>query len=203
VLLLISFCGVCLFSFLGVDAAVRVDYRDFGPKTSRSGMFSKSSVTTHKFATTIQSTKALDQLKLDYIFVDEISMVPEKFYKFFISMKRVKPNLKFIVVGDFGQFLPVKDRVEGCDYMGSCALWELCDGQRLQLTTFRRGKGRELYNIISNPEKLKQVKATDFNKQFTERHLCFTNAKRKWVNSRMMEREEKKASRNNMISIND
>ncbi len=49
-----SFTVVCPFSFLGVDAAVRVDYRDFGPKTSRSGMFSKSSVTTHKFATTIR-----------------------------------------------------------------------------------------------------------------------------------------------------
>jgi hypothetical protein len=77
--------------------------------------------TIHKFATKTQSTKALDQLQVDYIIVDEISMVPEKFYKFFISMKRVKPNLKFIVVGDFGQFLPVKDRLEGCDYMGSCA----------------------------------------------------------------------------------
>ncbi len=48
-------------SFLGVDAAVRVDYRDFGPKTSRSGVFSKSSVTTHKFATTIRCVKTRSQ----------------------------------------------------------------------------------------------------------------------------------------------
>ena len=80
--------------------------------------------------------------------------------------------------------------------MGSCALWELCDGQRLKLTTFRRGKGKDLYNIISDKEKLKQVTQLDFNRKFTQRRICYTNDKRKWVNKQMMDSEEKRASRN-------
>jgi ATP-dependent exoDNAse (exonuclease V) alpha subunit len=148
--------------------------------------------TIHKFASGCRSTKALDELKLDYIIVDEISMVPEMFYKFFLSMKRIKPKLKFIIAGDFEQLLPVKDRVEGCDYKGSHALWELCDGQRLQLSNCRRSDQR-LFNKLR--DELPEIKSSDFNKKFTERHLSFTNEKRKWVNSVMMDREEKKASR--------
>jgi hypothetical protein len=41
-------------SFFGVDAAVRVEYRDFGSKSSFSGVVFKHRVMTHKFATTIR-----------------------------------------------------------------------------------------------------------------------------------------------------
>ena len=59
------------------------------------------------------------------------------------------------------------------------------------MTTFRGGKGRYLYDIISNPERLRQIKPIDFNRKFTERHICYTNEKRKCANKIMMEREEK------------
>ena len=108
-------------------------------------------------------------------------------------MKRIRPNLKFIIAGDFGQLLPVKDRVEGCDYKGSHALWELCNGQRLQLSNCRRSDQR-LFNRLR--DHLPEIRPTDFNKKLTERHIAFTNKKNKWVNQRMMERQEKKTSRN-------
>ena len=39
-------------------------------------------------------------------------MMSEMFYKFFIVLKRMLPDIKFIIAGDFAQLLPVKDRVE-------------------------------------------------------------------------------------------
>ena len=62
--------------------------------------------TIHKFVIE-SSKKSLKEMKIDYIIIDEISMVAEKFYKFFISVKRVRPDIKFIISGDFEQLLPV------------------------------------------------------------------------------------------------
>ena len=41
-----------------------------------------------------------------------------------------------------------------------------------------------------------KILKTDFPKEFTERHVCFTNATRKEVNAIMMEKYAKKARRN-------
>ena len=138
--------------------------------------------------------KALKQNDVQYVFVDEISMVPEMFYKFFITMKRIKPEIKFIIAGDFEQLLPVNDRVEGCDYKNSHALYELCDGNRLQLTTCRRSDDR-LFNMLLKPN-IGNIKATDFPEEFTQRHICFTNETRKKVNAVMMKQHAKKAKKN-------
>ena len=48
------------------------------------------------------STKNYRRIKnIDYIFIDEISMVKEIFYQLFIALKLHKPSLKFIISGDF------------------------------------------------------------------------------------------------------
>ena len=46
---------------------------------------------------------------LDYIIIDEVSMMPEMFYSLFVMMKRTFSKIKFILVGDFGQLPPVND----------------------------------------------------------------------------------------------
>ncbi len=46
----------------------------------------------------------------------EISMVSEHFDKFFITLHRVRPEIKFIICGDFAQLLPVNDRIENLEY---------------------------------------------------------------------------------------
>ena len=56
--------------------------------------------------------ESIYKLKYDYIFVDEISMVKECFYKFLLTIKRIKPNIKFIVSGDHQQFKPINDRAD-------------------------------------------------------------------------------------------
>ena len=120
----------------------------------------------------------MKESKYDYIFVDEISMCHELFYKFFITLKRVRPELKFIIAGDFLQLLPVNDRVD-CDYKTSPALFELCDGIRLQLAKCRRADDT-LFNKC-NPDTIKYLKISDFNKAndnlLYNTNLCFTNEK--------------------------
>jgi len=124
--------------------------------------------------------------KFDYLFIDEISMVHEYFYKFFITLGRVRPELKFIIAGDFSQLLPVNDRLE-CDYKSSPALYELCSGQRLQLSNCRRADDT-LFNL-TNPNNIHNLKKSDFNKsndEYYSKSLCFTNKTRKEVNEIMM-----------------
>ena len=53
----------------------------------------------------------------------------------------MKPKLRFIVAGNFDQLLPVNDRVTQhykLDYYNSPALFDICSGNRLELTKCRR-----------------------------------------------------------------
>ena len=67
-------------------------------------------ITICKFIASFKMKSFIDG-KYDYIFIDEISMVQEIYYKFFIYLKRANPKIKFIIAGDFEQLMPVKDRV--------------------------------------------------------------------------------------------
>jgi ATP-dependent exoDNAse (exonuclease V) alpha subunit len=78
--------------------------------------------TIHKFIKKHPS-KIITELNLDCIIIDEISMGHEMLYKYFLVIKKLKPNLKFIVAGNFDQLLPVKDRAD-FDYQSSVALYD-------------------------------------------------------------------------------
>ena len=64
--------------------------------------------TIHKFIASF-NLESFKKKKIKYLFIDEISMVHEIFYKFFIGLKRMLPEIRFIIAGDFEQLLPVKD----------------------------------------------------------------------------------------------
>ena len=49
-------------------------------------------ITLHKFVSKIRNNKNMDRFFADYIFVDEISMMKEQFYKFLIYIKKKKPD---------------------------------------------------------------------------------------------------------------
>ena len=68
---------------------------------------------------------------IEYIFIDEVSMMIRDFYQLFILIKRSFPSIKFIIAGDFGQLPPVNDNWQG-DYENSPAMHSLCDGQRIK-----------------------------------------------------------------------
>ena len=117
---------------------------------------------------------SLYKLDVDYLFIDEISMLQEIFYKFFIVIKRIKPNLKFVIAGDFNQLPPVKDRIgESFNYSQSQALLELCDFNKVQLSKCRRSDG-----FVVNFETINTIKKESFKSNFTLKHLAFTNKKK-------------------------
>ena len=122
-----------------------------------------------------------------YIIVDEISMVPEMFYKLFIAIKNLRPDMNFIIVGDFEQLLPVNDRVGNCDYKNSRALFELCKGNRIELTKCRRADDT-LFNMCIDVDNIDKA---DFDKKHCRLSLAFTNIKRKYINDIWMDREAK------------
>ena len=76
------------------------------------------------------------------------------------AISNIKHSGKFIIAGDFAQLLPVKDRIENCDYKNSLALHELCDGNRLELTKCRRSDA-VLFNMLL-PENINNIKRKDF-----------------------------------------
>jgi hypothetical protein len=156
--------------------------------------------TIHKFIRS-HSKKGISEMATKYIFIDEISMVPEVFYKYFIVLHRIRPDIKFIIAGDFLQLEPVRDRVQ-CDYKFSPALFELCDGNRLQLSTCRRSD-KKLFNLY-HPDNVQSTKKSDFKRSnqisSDKLHLSFTNKKRKEINFKCME-EYKQMNKSKSIYV--
>ena len=99
-------------------------------------------------------------------------------------IKKMKPLIKFVIAGDFEQLLPVKDRVVNCDYKNSAALFELCDGLRVQLTKCRRSDDT-LFNMLL-PGNIENLTRSDFYNNVCDRHLSFTNDTRIKINEMMM-----------------
>jgi 5-methylcytosine-specific restriction endonuclease McrA len=126
--------------------------------------------------------------KFDYIFIDEVSMMREKFYAIFLSIKYSCPSVRFIISGDFHQLEPVNDR-RLFDYENSKALFELVDGNKILLTKCRRSDDK-LFNLCESilndePYSIEDLCDKDF---VSYKNICYTNAKRKEVNSKCMER---------------
>lgn len=147
--------------------------------------------TIHKFFMSLMLSQNYEKKLLkslnnyDYIVVDEISMVKEVFYRFFTIIRRYAPKVKFIIIGDFEQFKPVQDTYEGT-YEHSPALHQLCDGQRVNLTTCKRSDA-ELFNIYSNKENIKNIDVELFKvKELTPLNIAYTHKTRKNINKKCM-----------------
>ena len=141
-------------------------------------------MTLHKFIKKHPS-KIIRELNIDYMIVDEISMVHEIFYKYLLVLQRMKPNLKFIIAGNFDQLLPVKDRVSDVDYENSVALHDLCEGNKLKLETCRRSDDVCFKKV--HPANIPNLAKTDFDNKMAGRHLSYTNKKRIEINKIMMD----------------
>ena len=155
--------------------------------TNKACLVIKDAETLCKFSNKFKNKSILKNLNVDYIFVDEISMVHEIYYKFLQIIKQVKPNVTFIISGDFEQLKPVCDRVD-VDYKNSRILFELCDGNRLNLSICRRSDDT-LFNLCKAPHKIKN---DQFGNKQCKLNLCFTNNKRIEINEKMMKKHLKK-----------
>jgi len=148
--------------------------------------------TIHKFFMSLMLSQNYEKKLLknlnnyDYIVVDEISMVKEVFYRFFTIIRRYAPKVKFIIIGDFEQFKPVQDTYEGI-YEHSPALHQLCDGQRVNLTTCKRSDA-ELFNLYSNKANIENVDIEMFKvKELTPLNIAYTHKTRKSINKQCMD----------------
>ena len=122
---------------------------------------------------------------IEYIFIDEVSMMCEMFYQLFIMIKRTFPVIKFIIIGDFRQLAPVCDTWSGTDYKNSAALFSLCKGNRFQLTKCRRSDSI-LFDLCKN---VKMVNVSQFPvKKLTYLNLAYKHSTRIAVNHKCMER---------------
>lgn len=141
--------------------------------------------TLHKWINSMKTQKNINNLDIDYLFVDEISMVNEYFYKHLMIVKQLKPNIKFVISGDFQQLPPVNDRIgDGFDYKNSNALNELCDGNRIQLSKCYRAD-KEFFDMY-HPDNIKNINIKVFGDTFTEKHICYTNDRRIEINKQVM-----------------
>ena len=119
---------------------------------------------------------------VEYIFIDEVSMMPEIFYQLFNMIKRLFPNMVFLISGDFGQLAPVKDSWSG-DYENSPAMNLLCSGNKLVLTKCRRADDK-LFKLCQN---VKSINMSDFAViEPTLINLCYTHQTRIKVNTQLM-----------------
>ena len=139
--------------------------------------------TVHKFVIS-NTSKTLQEMDIKYLFIDEISMMSELFYNYFLMLKQLRTDIKFIIAGDFAQLLPVNERIKDCNYKDKIALYELCDFNRLQLNKCRRADDT-LYNMLL-PDNINKIVKSDFGNKFTDKHICFTNKKRMEINEKMM-----------------
>jgi ATP-dependent exoDNAse (exonuclease V) alpha subunit len=112
-------------------------------------------------------------------------MCHEMFYKYFLVIKKIKPNLKFIISGNYDQLLPVNDRAN-FNYQDSVALHDICDGNRLNLSKCRRAD--DICFRKCSPENIPNLTKQDFGNEFTERHICYTNKQRIAINKIMMDK---------------
>lgn len=166
--------------------ASEVKYFALAPTNKACRKLGKKCMTIHKFLSIgFENKKNLEKAieHIDYFIIDEISMVKEIFYSIFLTMKRMKPTLKFIICGDWRQLEPVNDRAK-FDYKNSRALYELCSGNRLELTKCRRSDD-ELYQLsldVLNGTNIKDKTG----KESCDLCICFTNKKWKQLNEKWM-----------------
>jgi len=138
----------------------------------------------------------LKNLAQKYIFVDEISMVKEIFYKFLLMIKKMNPEIKFIISGDITrQLLPINDRAK-FEYEDSIALKELCNYNTLQMSKCRRSD-KKVYDVC-NFDTIMQLDTEQFSHKQTKKNICYTNKKRIQINDMLMNKYKK----NNYVKIN-
>ena len=131
-----------------------------------------------------KSKKLLYKLLEDiqYIIIDEVSMMSHDFYQLFILIQRSFESLKFIICGDFDQLPPVQDSWTG-DYKNCHALLQLCSKNRIQLTQCKRSDDI-LFNICKN---VQIINKHDYPvKKFTYKNIAYTHNTRMHINEKCM-----------------
>ena len=156
--------------------------------------------TVHKFACKLKKLTKFMETQLDYIFVDEVSMLHSNFYKILMIIKQLK-QCNIIVSGDFNQLDVIGD-LHKYDYKNSSILKELCDHNNINLQTCRRSNDK-LFNLIQF-DNINNLTPDDFKSDLkidNEINICWTNNTRKQINKKYMDAAYKKAKTSNYITL--
>jgi 5-methylcytosine-specific restriction endonuclease McrA len=156
--------------------------------------------TVHKFACKLKKLTKFMETQLDYIFVDEVSMLHSNFYKILMIIKQLK-QCNIIVSGDFNQLDVIGD-LHKYDYKNSSILKELCDHNNINLQTCRRSNDK-LFNLIQF-DNINNLTPDDFKSDLkidNDINICWTNNTRKQINKKYMDVAYKKAKTSNYITL--
>lgn len=130
------------------------------------------------------------------IIVDEIGMINKELWNKLLLIKRTKPEIIFILMGDYRQCKPIeKDGIER-DYFESSIVKYLCNNNRIELTQMQR-YNKELWDFLENyfendiidNNKIKhQIIEKITNHQIeNSRMICYFNRTRDTINNKCME----------------
>jgi len=156
--------------------------------------------TVHKFACKLKKLTTFMETQLDYIFVDEVSMLHSNFYKILMIIKQLK-NCQIIMSGDFNQLDVVCD-IQKYNYKNSSILKQLCDYNNINLQTCRRSDDK-LFNLIQF-NNITNLTVDDFKNDLNidnKINICWTNNTRKEINHKLMQSAYKKAKTANYIFL--
>ena len=160
-------------------------YMGFSPTNKGARIIQGTTIHSIYFQYQAKKSKLFEMMKdLEYIFIDEVSMMIKDFYQLFTLIKRTFKSIKFIIAGDFGQLPPVNDNWTG-DYENSPAMNLLCGGNKIKLTTCRRSDV-ELFNMCMKTDSV--IKNEFKPTEDTYLNLAYTHITRKKVNDRCMNR---------------
>lgn len=127
-------------------------------------------------------------VSLDYVIVDEISMVGTDILGLFQLCKQNSTKTKFIFVGDFRQLPPVGE--ESKDFENSYIMKWLCSNNKLELNINKRSDSimTDLSLKVFDTGEVSKEDYGKFDRWDTDIHLTFSNKTRRYVNQNLMQK---------------
>lgn len=128
--------------------------------------------------------KLLQFRHIDWLFIDEISMIGSQLWTYLMILKQYAPNVKMVLVGDWRQLPPVGE--EDRDFQNSDIIKILSDYAQVELVVNKRSDC-VMRGITDKVWETGKVEYSAFGKQPQDLSICFTNRTRKKLNKRMMD----------------
>jgi hypothetical protein len=155
-------------------------------------IFNVFNVNPHDFTYLKTTVEKLKKNGVEWIFIDEISMIPSKIWAVLRDIKKIY-GFKFVLVGDFGQLPAVEEKTYNVEMSDVFA--ELCDGQKMELTkNWRAMNDPEFALFIDDLVKVREGKPINYNtygNKECRRSIAWTNKTRKTINAKWMLKEAK------------
>jgi energy-coupling factor transporter ATP-binding protein EcfA2 len=131
---------------------------------------------------------------VDYVVCDEVSMLDEKLISSLIALQHRYPKIKYLFLGDFKQLPPVNSVNENLSEIYKYITSSTFDLKIIKRSENDSPEGTLLYNKVidsaMNGENIDYEFKTD-NELKNNTHLCYTNAKRKSINKKLMDKYKK------------